>query len=118
MHTIIAGGRDITDIDLLNRAIRESGFVITEVVSGGSSGVDSLGEQWALANDIPVKQFIPAWEFYGRSAGPKRNQVMADYADALIAIWDGESRGTADMIRKAQKAGLKFYILNLAKPGI
>lgn len=115
MKTIVAGSRGITNIDLLNRAIRESNFKITEIVSGGADGVDSLGEQWALANEIPVKKFIPSWSIHGRAAGSMRNQVMAEYADALIAVWDGKSRGTADMIRRAKKEGLKVFVFDLSK---
>jgi hypothetical protein len=35
---------------------------------------------------------------------------MAEYADALIAFWDGESTGTANMIEEAEKRNLKVIV--------
>lgn len=110
MKVIIAGGRTITDISLVYAAIAESGFEITEVVSGGADGVDKLGEKAAMDSLFPVKVFKADWDRFGRSAGPKRNREMATYADALIAIWDGKSRGTKNMIETAKFFDLKVYV--------
>lgn len=122
MKVIIAGSRTIKDIKLIEDAICESGWFleINEVVSGGQKswdqetglwiGADWLGEVWAIQHFIIVKSFNADWKFLGRKAGPIRNQQMADYADALIAIWDGKSRGTKDMIDRATKKGLKVYV--------
>lgn len=110
MKTIIAGSRSITSIKTVRKAIDASNLTVTEVVSGGARGVDSLGEKWASHNHIPVKRFIADWNRHGRSAGPIRNRQMADYADALIAIWDGESRGTKNMIGQAAAKGLVVYV--------
>ena len=91
-------------------AVARSGFEVTEVVSGTCYGIDELGEKWAEANGIPVKPFPAWWTKYGRAAGPIRNQQMADYADALILIWDFDPKsGSADMFRKAYKKGLPIY---------
>jgi hypothetical protein len=112
MKTIIAGSRSINEYALVERAIRESGFSIKEVVSGGAAGADQLGEKWARKNGIPVKPFPADWERYGKTrAGFIRNSQMARYADALIAVWDGKSSGTADMIQKAKAAGLKVSVV-------
>src|SRR5690242_18971396 len=100
MRIIIAGNRTITSKLILLRAILESGFTVTEVVSGGADGIDRTGEQWATESHIPIKKFPANWAEYGKKAGPLRNQQMADYADALIAIWDGRSTGTKDMIKR------------------
>ena len=86
---------------------------ITEVVSGNSGNVDKAGEDWALTNKIPVSQFNAAWQTYGSSAGPRRNRQMAAYAEALICVWDGKSRGTFNMIKEAQKRGLKIKVFEL-----
>lgn len=111
MRTIIAGSRDITDMRLLERAIRESGLVITEVVCGGARGVDQLGYEWAHhGNNIPVKLFPANWDKYGKGAGYRRNIEMAKYADALIAIWDGKSKGTKHMIDIAIEYKLKVIV--------
>lgn len=110
MKVIIAGSRDITDYNILLEAVREARFSITEVVCGKARGVDTLGENLALRNDLKIKYFIPDWDGIGRSAGHVRNRQMGDYADALIAIWDGKSKGTKGMIDYAKKKGLKVYI--------
>jgi hypothetical protein len=110
MKVIIAGGRNITDYSLLLSTIGESEFTITEVVSGMAPGVDTLAAQYATENNLPLQQFWAEWEFYGRSAGPIRNRQMANYGEALIAIWDGESRGTKNMIEEATKKGLRVYV--------
>ena len=110
MRTIIAGPRDFTEAACLLTALRESQFVITEVVSGGAPGIDTLGEQWAEKQGIPVKRFPADWDKFGRAAGPIRNKQMAEYAEQLLACWDGQSRGTCDMIRTARKQGLNVYV--------
>jgi hypothetical protein len=111
MKTIIAGSRDITDTNTLLLAIADSGWKseITEVVCGKARGVDTLGEQWAKSHGIPVKEFPADWETHGKSAGPKRNRQMAEYAEALILVWDGKSRGSANMLQEAKKRGLKIH---------
>lgn len=111
MKTIICGSRDIIDYSQVVAAIEASGFAseITEVVSGGARGVDTMGEDWAIQNKINVQQFIPRWEA-GKWAGLKRNRDMAAYADAVIAIWDGRSTGTAHMISVAKEKGLKVFV--------
>lgn len=110
MKTIIAGSRDITDITLLAEAIAQSGFAITEVVCGMAKGADRIGIDWATEQGIPVKAFPADWTRYGRGAGPVRNREMAEYADALIALWDGKSRGTKHMINLAKQQGLPTYV--------
>jgi hypothetical protein len=110
MRVIIAGSRGITGFSTVKAAVEESGFLITEVVSGCAMGVDRVGEMWAMLNAVPVKHFPADWDTHGRAAGPIRNQEMADYAEALIAIPGAKSKGTWDMIRKAEAKGLKVYI--------
>lgn len=110
MKVIIAGSRSITDYSVVAEAVEKSGFEITEVVSGCAGGVDRLGEKWAKNHKIPIKKFPAQWSKYGKSAGYVRNGAMARYADALIAVWDGVSRGTKHMMDLAKKEGVKFYI--------
>jgi hypothetical protein len=112
MKTIIAGSRTIhfeTTIEFL----REVRFLteITEVVSGTARGVDSHGEWFANRYEIPIKRFPADWDNYGKRAGYLRNQEMCDYAEQLICIWDGESRGTKHMITIAKKKGIPIYLL-------
>ncbi len=112
MKIIIAGSRDITSVNEVGFACFKSGLFAeaTEIISGGAKGVDSLGEVIANMCGLPVKQFIPDWTKYGKKAGFLRNIEMAEYADALIAVWDGNSRGTQHMIDIAKAKGLKVFV--------
>lgn len=127
MKTIIAGSRDIIDQEQVFHIISNLDITkdITEIVSGEARGIDKIGERFAVHIGVPVKPFKPKWRDleapgaiikenkYGRynvNAGKDRNIKMADYADALIAIWDGKSPGTNHMINEAKKKGLKIYI--------
>ena len=112
MRVIIAGGRELTQVRLVEQAVARAGFLITEVVSGAARGVDSLGESWAAQRGIPVKRFPADWDTFGSRAGLLRNQEMADYADALIAI-PGVGPGTGDMIARAKRKGLQVFVFDL-----
>jgi len=110
MKTIIAGSRGITNLFVVEKAVELSGFDITEVVSGTARGVDQLGEEWAAMRLVPIKRFPANWNLYGKSAGHRRNKQMAEYAEALIAVWDGVSPGTKNMIDTAKELGLKVHV--------
>ena len=110
MRTIIAGCRTATDFQDVQKAIEDSEFDISVVISGAARGADKLGEEWAARNNISIERYPANWDKYGRSAGPIRNGEMAKVADALIALWDGQSRGTKNMIETAEKKGLKVHI--------
>ncbi len=110
MKVIIAGSRNIDDYSLVVRTIKNSGYDITEVVSGTAVGPDRLGEQWARANNIPIKEMPADWMRHGNSAGPQRNRAMAEYADAAIIIWDGQSKGTRNMIENMIRRQKPYHI--------
>jgi len=110
MRTIIAGSRGIVDIRYVQWAVHHSGIQISEVVHGGARGVDTLAGQWAAANNVPVKVFPADWNTHGKAAGFMRNQEMAAYAQALIAIWDGVSRGTQHMLQCAGNHKLRIHL--------
>jgi hypothetical protein len=110
MKVIIAGSRTCVEISHVEEAIKAAGFDITEAVSGTARGVDTLGERWAQLHGIPIKRIPADWPKYGKRAGFIRNGEMAKYADALIAIWDGESRGTGHMIALTENRGLKVHV--------
>lgn len=114
MKVIIAGSRSFEYgsndvVKLVADAVMASRFNITEIVSGNAIGVDQAGEHYAKMYQIPCTLFYPDWKTHGKSAGAIRNSEMADYADALIAIWDGKSKGTQHMIKAAKKRGLLVY---------
>ena len=109
MKTIIAGSRFINNYNLVKRAIQICGFRITEILSGCAQGVDQLGERWAKQNGIKISQYPALWNQYGNSAGHIRNEIMASNAEALLLIWSGESKGSANMLKQAYKYKLKVY---------
>ena len=111
MKLIIAGSRHLNPpVSLIQWLLDREGirFFVEEVVSGGAGGIDFLGEVWAKLEHRNVKYFLPDWS-KGKKAGPIRNRQMAEYADALLLIWDGKSRGSASMKREAERAGIPIY---------
>ena len=127
---IIAGGRDFTapgDNDLnwhtmcqALRTFRDEHGDPHYIVCGMARGADLLGKQWAEYADIPVREFPAKWrDEHGRldkAAGHKRNDVMAKVGTHLIAFWDGESKGTHDMIKRARKRGLHVTVIYYNQP--
>ena len=109
-RTIIAGSREGATYKDVKQAFDSCGWEVTTIISGGARGVDYLGKQLADELNIPVERYPANWSKYGRGAGPIRNSLMADNADALIAVWDGKSKGTLNMINTARKKGLKVFI--------
>ncbi len=111
-RVIIAGGRDFINEGLLatscNRLLIGSDF---EIVSGTARGADRLGEFYAIDRNFPIQRFPADWDKYGKSAGYRRNSEMADYADMLIAFWNGQSRGTKHMIDIATEKGLIVHVV-------
>lgn len=125
MRVIIAGSRGIGDPSMIDLAVFRSGFEVTEVVEGEAPGVDIMAREWAKRARIPCKPFPADWKnldapgaivaknkygAYNARAGFDRNEKMAEYGEALIAIWDGVSPGTADMIKRAQAHNLPIFI--------
>lgn len=111
MKVIIAGGRDFSDYDVLKKYCDSRlTFENIEIVSGCAKGADTLGERWASERGVYIKKFPANWSKWGKAAGFKRNIEMAEYANVLVAFWDGKSKGTEHMIKTANKLGLEVYI--------
>ncbi len=100
MKVIVAGGRDFSNYDLLCRKLDVilSRQENVEIVCGEARGADSLGRRYAEERGYTILSYPANWEKYGRSAGYRRNEEMALVADALVAFWDGQSKGTYNMI--------------------
>lgn len=120
MRMIIAGSRSCTGEDNYARLKQAVMGACTqppsEIISGGAKGPDQMGERIAAEFGIPVKQFIPDWDGKGKGAGFIRNGDMAVYASdepgsVLVAMHDGESRGTAQMIEVARNYGLTVVVV-------
>lgn len=111
MRVALFGSRDITDMAMLEEAIAESGFAITEVGWGTARGVDALGKRWADARGIPVVPFPPDVAKYGVNwAMKRRNNQMAEWCQAGVGVWDGRSTGTAHMESACKLRGRPAYI--------
>lgn len=114
MKIIIAGSRSFADYPTLCKVVAKflsfRTDVDIEIVSGCAIGADRLGEQYAKQNGFKISLFPAKWATYGKSAGYRRNIAMVLYADALVAFWDGKSKGTAHIIDRAQELGLEVTI--------
>lgn len=114
MRIIIAGGRKIWDYEFVRQTIdyytQNIGYDWT-LVCGMAPGVDTVAHNICEYRGIPIDKYPANWDVHGNSAGPMRNREMAENADSLIAIWDGKSTGTADMINVANKLGLKVRVV-------
>ena len=100
MKIAVVGSRDILIADI--------GRYITggeEIVSGGAVGVDACAAEYAKKNGIKLTVFLPQYERYGRAAPVMRNKEIVDYADRIIAFWNGRSKGTQSVIQYARKKG-------------
>lgn len=109
MKIAIVGSRSIT-VNNLGDYLPEN---TTEIVSGGAIGVDRSAKNYAKTHNIKLKEFLPEYERYGRSAPLKRNLQIIDYADEVIAFWDGMSHGTRFVIEncKRKNVPIKVYAL-------
>lgn len=112
MKTIIAGSSKGITFEQTMTAITECPWEITSVVSGRASGVDEYGETFAvIGRYLPLHVYPADWERYKKAAGPIRNKEMAENAEALLAVWDGKSPGTKNMINTARKLKLMVHII-------
>lgn len=127
MRVIIAGSRSFDDYVALKdycdevigtyRSRERVPHQDIEIVSGGCTGTDKLGERYARANGWKCKVFPANWDEYGKAAGPIRNGQMAEYAckspdgfGVLIAFPKPNSKGTKNMIMQASNAGIDIYM--------
>lgn len=116
LRTIVAGMRDFTDSAVVADAVLSAPWEVGTVLSGGASGVDAAGERVARAFGLPVERYPADWNRHGRAAGPIRNRQMAENADALVAVWNGKSRGTRNMIETARSLGLRVHVHRVDSP--
>lgn len=107
---IVAGGRHFGDYFMVQLALECVAAASDEIVSGGANGADALGERYAKEQNHPLKIYAADWAKYGKRAGYLRNQQMAKYADILVAFWDGESKGTWNMIKLALENALELHV--------
>lgn len=114
-RVIVAGSRTFEDYAMLSETMdtllkekRKTHDI--SIVCGKARGADTMGERYAKERGYAVLEFPAKWAEHGKTAGPLRNEQMALNADALVAFWDGQSRGTENMISLAKKHGLKTRV--------
>lgn len=113
MKLLIAGSRSLTNLSIefmvesINEYLSDIGMLdVREIVSGGATGIDQLGETIAKDFGLKVRQFLPDWKTLGKKAGAVRNKEMVNYCDAAVIFYDGKSKGTQitiDMLKKSKK---------------
>ena len=112
MKVAIIGSRSLT-ITNLEDYIPENAV---EIISGGAKGIDSCAKDFALKNSLQYTEFLPEYDKYGRSAPLKRNLQIIDYADFVLAFWNGKSRGTKFVIDNCKKINkpIKIYVKTIS----
>lgn len=110
MRILVCGGRDFLDEGFCWQQLQSFHMSgdgpITEIIHGGARGADSFAGRWGKGEHIKVRQFPADWKKHGKAAGPIRNQEMlGTNPDAVLAFKGG--KGTADMVRRAEAAGIR-----------
>lgn len=108
----IVGSRDWPDPERVRAYVR-SLPPGTVVVSGGAKGVDTWAVDEACLCGLECHGCPAEWEAHGRAAGPIRNSVIVANCDRVVAFWYGDSRGTADTVRKARRAGKPVEVVTM-----
>ena len=113
MKIAIIGSRNFTNYKLLQEILEQYKPKITLVVSGAAKGADSLGEKWALENNIQTLIFPADWNQYGKRAGFIRNEDIIKNCDYCVAFWDGESKGTKHSLSLCKKYNKPVKIVQI-----
>jgi predicted Rossmann fold nucleotide-binding protein DprA/Smf involved in DNA uptake len=116
MKLVIAGSRTVVNIQHLYNAILTLGLgdtvknEVTEIISGGANGADKLGEILAAKLNKTLTIMPAEWDKYGKGAGYRRNEEMAELGDAVLVLYDGISKGSKHMIELAKKHNKKVWV--------
>lgn len=104
----IAGSRNIKTINFDLYLDKNN---IAQVISGGATGIDTLGEEWAKRNKIEFVAYLPNFDVYGYPRALfERNKDMAKAADHVHVFWDGQSHGSKHMIDYSNSIGRKVFV--------
>ena len=110
MKTAVIGSRSLF-IEDIGEYLPEK---TTEILSGGARGVDTCAKNYATKQGIKITEILPDYKKYGRAAPIKRNIEIIEKADAVVAFWDGKSKGTEFVINHCKKHNktVKIYVIN------
>lgn len=103
MKVAIIGSRTIKKINNLQSYLPEN---VEAIVSGGAVGVDQVAATFARENNIQLIEFLPQYEKFGRRAPLVRNIEIIKTSSLVLAFWNGQSRGTAFVVRKCREMGV------------
>lgn len=107
MKVLVCGGRDFDNQMLVDMLLTP--LPITVLIHGAARGADSCAADWGKRNpEVEVRAFPADWKSHGRSAGPIRNREMIKENPDLVIAFKG-GKGTADMMRVAEKAGIPVH---------
>ena len=106
MKTAVIGSRGITSVNLEKYLPPET----KEIVSGGAKGVDTVAKEYAIRTGMKLTEVLPDYDKYGKSAPLKRNITIIEYADIVLAFWDGRSRGTKFVIDNCKRIGVPVKV--------
>lgn len=109
---VVAGGRTYTNTGMVFICLEKIVQKGDVIISGHAKGVDMMGELYAQKNNLACEIFPAEWDKYGRSAGPRRNEKMAQVADKVVVFWDFKSRGTKNMVEMAKKYKKELFIFD------
>lgn len=109
MKVAVIGSRNCSDIEILSYL----DCMPTEIISGGAKGVDTYAREFAMTHNLPLTEFLPEYEKYGRCAPLYRNRQIVEHCDSLIAFWDGKSRGTKNAIDYASRLGKPVRVVHI-----
>ena len=106
MIVAVVGSRSLT-VKNLEHYLPEN---VTEIVSGGAKGIDACAKEYAEIHKLKLTEFFPEYDKYGRGAPLRRNLSIIEYADEVIAFWDGQSRGTKFVIEECKQRHIKVTV--------
>ena len=109
MRVGVVGSRSITTLNLEDYLPEDT----TTIVSGGARGVDTCARQYARAHGIPLLEFLPDYDRYGRSAPLRRNVTIVENSDFVLAFWDGKSRGTMHTVGECERQSVPCRIVKI-----
>lgn len=113
MKVAIIGSRGL-NIEIPDYCIPEN---TTQIVSGGAVGIDRKAREFAYRKGIQILEIVPDYDLYGKRAPLRRNDVIINYSDMVVAFWDGKSHGTGYVVNRCRKVGKKVVIYLIDKDG-
>lgn len=120
MIILVCGGRDFSNrtgaykvLDLVHKNMD-----VSLVIHGDAHGADRIERDWALLNSIEHRPYPADWDKFGKSAGFRRNQIMAydlkihkDGGEEVLVVAFPGGKGTAHMVNIARSLDLPIMSL-------